>query len=149
MNKYRQGCYYWKLLLSHQFILFALPWLPAKFSDLSFRFYRKQLRGQQEKLTRKEQAVYVVQQYATSYFSKLYVEEIVDPTIKPRVEEMIQTILENGKKRLGTIEWLEPTTREKAQQKVEKMRFIVGYPDTFEHHPIPSLTETNLLQSLS
>lgn len=142
------GLDYWRLLLTHQFVLFALPWLPPKLSDLSFRFYRKQLRGQQEKLSRKGQAVYVVQQYATSFFSRLYVEEIVDPTIKPHVKEMIETILENGKQRLGTIEWLEPATREKAQEKIERMRFIVGYPDTFENHPIPSLTETNLLRNL-
>ena len=142
------GLDYWRLLLAHQFTLFALPWLPPNFSNLSFRFYRKQLRGQQKKLPRKQQAVYVVQQYATTYFSRLYVEEIVDPTIKPNIKEMIETILENGKKRLGTIEWLEPVTREKAQQKIEKMRFIVGYPDRFEQHPIPSLTESNLLQNL-
>ena len=142
------GLDYWRLFLTHQFVLFSLPWLPPPFSDVSFRFYRKQLRGQQKKLSRHEQALYVVQQYATSSFSRLYVEEIVDPSIKPQIQDMIQTILNNAQKRVGTIEWLEKATREKAQEKIGKMRFIVGYPDTFEQHPIPSLSDTNVLQNL-
>ena len=139
---------YWKLLLSYEFILFALPWLPPPLSDLSFQFYRNHLRGQQKKLSRNEQAVYVVQQYATTYFSRLYVEEIVDTSVKPKVEEMIQMILERGKSRVQTIEWLEPDTRKKAEEKIQKMRFIVGYPDQFEEHAVPSVTKTNILRNL-
>lgn len=142
------GLDYWKLLLSYEFILYALPWLPPEFSDISFRFYRKHLRGQQQKISRKDQAIYVIQQYATSYFSHLYVEKVVDKRGKPQVKAMIEMILERGKERIQSIEWLEPQTREKAKEKIEKMRFIVGYPDEFEEHTILQLSKTNLLQNL-
>jgi putative endopeptidase len=142
------GLDYWRLLLSHQFILFSLTWLPPPYSDVSFQFYKKHLRGQQKKLTRNEQAVYVVQQYATVFFSRLYAEEIVKKNVKEDVKEMIHKILDVGEKRLGKIEWLEPTTREKAQEKIRKMRFIVAYPDTFDTYPIPTLSTTNLLTNL-
>lgn len=142
------GLDYWRLLFSLQFILFCLPWLPPPYSDMSFAFYHKQLRGQQEKITREKQAVYVLQQYAPSFFSRLYVEKIVNPETKPLVTRMVQDFLKVAEKRLANTEWLEPETRVKAQEKVHKMKYIVGYPDSFEHHTIPSLVDNNILYNL-
>jgi putative endopeptidase len=142
------GLDYWRLLLCQQFLLYSLTWLPPPYSDISFQFYKRHLRGQQEKISRREQAVYVVQQYATMFFSRLYVDEIVNKDVKPQVEDMISNIKEVGEKRLGEISWLEPKTREKAQEKIRKMKFIVAYPDTFDQHPIPTLSTTNLLTNL-
>jgi putative endopeptidase len=142
------GLDYWRLLVSYEFILYALPWLPPEFSDISFEFYRKHLRGQQEKISRKEQAIYVIQQYATPYFSRLFVEKLVDRQVKPDVIQMIQMILETAKERIETIHWLEPQTRKKAKEKIEKMRYIVGYPDHFEQHNIVQLSKENVLENL-
>jgi putative endopeptidase len=142
------GLDYWRLLLCHEFLLYSMTWLPPLYSDISFRFYKQHLRGQQKKLARKEQAVYVVQQYATLFFSRLYVEEIVKKDVKPQVEDMISTIKTAAEKRVGDISWLESTTKEKAQEKIRKMKYIVAYPDRFDQHPIPTLSTTNLLTNL-
>ena len=142
------GLDYWRLLLSLEFISFCLPWLPPSYSDISFQFYKKQLRGQNEKLSREKQSVYVVQQYATPFFSRLYVEKIVDKSIKPHVTVMVDEFLHVAERRIGAIEWLEPKTREKAQEKVKKMRYIVAYPDQFEHHTLPKLKDNNVLFNL-
>ncbi len=142
------GLDYWKLLFSLHFILMCLPWLPPPYSDISFQFYRKQLRGQQQKLGREKQAVYVLQQYAPSFFSRLYVEKIVNKETKPQVIAMLQDFLKVAEDRLGKLEWLEPKTRVAAQEKVKKMNYIVGYPDSFEHHTFPSLQSNNILYNL-
>jgi putative endopeptidase len=139
---------YWKLLLSLQFILFAISWLPPPYSDLSFQFYRKTLRGQREKLPRKEQAIYVLQQYATPFFSRVYVEEMVNKETKPQVIEMIKDIKDAAEERLEQTIWLEKKTREKAKEKVHKLRYNVAYPDSFDHLTIPSLEKENLLYNL-
>ncbi len=142
------GLDYWKLLLSLEFLLFAIPWLPPSYSNVAFQFYKKQLRGQQEKLSREKQAIYVVQQYTTNFFSKLYVEKIVDPDVKPQVTLMVKEFLRVAENRLSTVEWLEPSTRKKAQEKIKKMRYSVGYPDSFDHYSYPKLKEDNLLFNL-
>ena len=142
------GLDYWRLLLCHQFILFTLPWLPPPYSDISFQFYRKTLRGQHQKLPRKEQALYVLQQYATPFFSRLYVEEIVNKNVKPQILTMIEEIKQAGEKRLEEVCWLEEKTREKAKEKLHKMRYSVAYPDSFDHHSIPVLQKDNLLYNL-
>jgi putative endopeptidase len=142
------GLDYWRLILSHEFLLYSLPWLPPEYSNLSFQFYRKQLRGQQKKLSREKQAIYVLQQYATPFFSRLYVDRIVDKSIKPKVEAMIEHFLKVGEKRLATVDWLEPKTRKAAQEKVSKMRFLVAFPDSFEQLSLPTLSKTNLLSNL-
>ena len=142
------GIDHWKLLLSLQFILFALPWLPPPYSDISFSFYKKQLRGQRKVLSRNEQAIYVLEQYATPLFSRLYVEKLVNKTVKPHATSMVEDLLHFAEKRLASLEWLEPKTREAAQKKVEKMRYSIAYPDSFDTFEIPTLSENNLLLNL-
>lgn len=142
------GLDYWRLLLSYQCILSSLAWLPPPYSTVSFQFYKKELRGQQKPLSREDQAIYVLQQYTTPFFSRLYKEKILDTSVKPKIETMVDEFLDVANKRLGELEWLEPKTREKAQEKVSKMRHIVAYPDHFEHHKIPSLKKDNLLYNL-
>jgi putative endopeptidase len=142
------GLDYWRLYLSFEFILFCLPWLPPPYTDISFQFFRKELRGQQKQLPRKEQAIYVLQQFATPFFSRLYKEKLLDPSIKPKIETMVHEFLDVAKTRLGELEWLEPQTRRKAQEKVSKMRAIVAYPDSFEHHTVPKLETNTLLSNL-
>jgi putative endopeptidase len=142
------GLDYWRLLLSLQFILFSLTWLPPPYSTLSFKLYHKALRGQQKPLPREKQAIYVVQRYSTSFFSRLYVEKIMDRSVKPHAIEMLQDLLHFAEKRLDAISWLEPKTREKAQEKVKRMRYIVAYPDHFEQHRIPKLNKDNSIYNL-
>jgi putative endopeptidase len=138
----------WKLLFSLEFLLYSLTWLPPPSSDISFRFYRKLLRGQQKKLDRSVQAVYVAQQYAMPFFSKLYKEQYINPSLKPSIESIIQELLHVAEKRLESVEWLEPSTRKKAQEKIHAMKFIVAYPDEFEHHVLPHVDDTHLLTNL-
>ncbi len=138
----------WKLLLSLEFLLYSVTWLPPRYSDISFRFYRKLLRGQKKKVSRDKQAIYVVQQYATPFFSRLYTEHFIDPSVKTNILHMIEEFLHVAKERLETIEWLEPKTRKRAQEKIEAMKFIVAYPDSFEHHSLPKLDSQNLVANL-
>lgn len=142
------GLDYWKLLLSLEFLLFALPWLPPQYSNLSFGFYRKLLRGQSKQLTRQEQAVYIVQSFAAPFFSQVYKEKLVDRSIKPHIETLVQECLHITQERLSTVEWLEPKTRLKAQEKVRKMKMAVAYPDSFETFTIPTLSPDNLVSNL-
>jgi putative endopeptidase len=138
----------WKLLLSLEFLLFALPWLPSDYSRISFQFYRKELKGQEKPLSRKEQAVYVVEQYASSLLSHVYVDKLVDKSVKPHVTEMLEDLKVSAQERLGTLTWLEEPTRKKAQEKVKRMRSLVAFPDHFEHHRIPRLESHTLLANL-
>jgi predicted metalloendopeptidase len=139
---------YWKLLLSLQFILSCVSWLPPPYSNLSFQFYKKTLKGQLQKLPRSEQAIHVLEQYATPFFSRVYVEEIVNKNTKPEIVAMLDDIKQAAEERLQATTWLEEKTREKAKEKVKKMRSSVAYPDTFDHHRIPILEKENLLSNL-
>ena len=138
----------WKLMLSLQFLLFALPWLPSSYSQLSFQFYRKELKGQEKPLPREKQAVYVVEQYASSFLSQLYVENSLDVSIKPHVISMLKDLLVSAQERVKTLDWLEPKTKEAAQEKIKKMKYLVAFPDRFEHHTVPKLSEKTLLINL-
>jgi predicted metalloendopeptidase len=142
------GLDYWKLLLSLEFLLFALPWLPPTYFNLSFGFYRNLLRGQSKQVPRSKQAIYAVQSFAAPFFSQIYKDKLVDTSIKPKIETLVQDCLQIAQERLSTVEWLEPKTRVKAQEKVQKMKMAVAYPDSFETFSIPKLSEDNVISNL-
>lgn len=138
----------WKLILSQHLILFSLPWLPDPFERISFQFYRKQLRGQQHPLSLPKKALYVVQQYATPLYSRLFVKEVADPSQKTAVQELLTEVLSVAENRVGSVEWLAPKTRRLAQEKVARMRSSVGYPDRFPEISLPTLTTSDMLVTL-
>lgn len=128
----------WKILLAHQLLLFSLPWLPDDLSRLAFQFYRKALRGQQHPQPLKIKAISIAQHYATPFLSKLYLERYADSNRKAQVTELVHDLLHFAQERIGTVEWLSPTTRELAKEKVKRMRASIGYPE--KSAPLPSLT---------
>jgi len=142
------GLDYWKLFLSHQIILTALPWLPAPFSSLYFNFYRKELRGQPHPVSPRLKALALVQYRATPLMSHLYREHLVDPSIKPQANALVQDLLESAKTYLSTLRWMEPQTKEKANQKLAAMGVNVAYPETQASLSPPPLDPTNLLANL-
>jgi putative endopeptidase len=142
------GLDYWKLLLSLEFLLFSLPWLPSQYSHLSFDLYRKLIRGQEKPVSKTKKALYIVQQFASPLFSQLYVKELVPKFLKPSATHLLKQLLEFADKRMDALDWLDQGTRDKAQEKIRNMRVSVAYPDSFEALPIPSLHEDALLANL-
>ncbi len=142
------GLDYWKLLLSLEFLLFSLPWLPSKYSHISFDLYRSLIRGQHEPVSKQKKALYVVQQFASPFFSRFYTERIVPKTLKSSATKLLEQLIVFADKRLDTLEWLEQQTRDKAQVKLRKMKMSVAHPDSFERLPIPTLQDNALLANL-
>lgn len=145
---YHIGVDYWKLLLSLEFLLFSLPWLPKAYSHLSFDLYRKLIRGQEKPVSKEKKALYIVQQFASPFFSRLYVKELVPKSLKPSATHLVKQLIEFADKRMDHLDWLEQRTRDKAQEKIRKIRLSIAHSDTVQQYPIPTLHEKALLANL-
>lgn len=62
-------------------------------------------------------------------FGKLYTEKYFSEESKHEVEKMTKQIIETFRSRLQNIDWLSDTTKQKALQKLDKMKIKIGYPD--------------------
>ncbi len=138
----------WRLLFASQLILHFLPYLPPPFDDLYFNFFHKYLRGQTEKLPQKDLTIETLVQWMTPFMSRLYVDYYGKPEIKREVGRFVNELKDAAKTRLGEVEWLQPATRKKAQEKIEKMISSIGYPNEFQNLPIPVVSSDNLGKNL-
>lgn len=138
----------WKLLFALQLVLYFLPFLPPPYDDLHFSFFHRKLRGQTEKIPQNRLTLRILEQWMTPFMSRMFVEEIADSTVKASATRFVKEIVDAAKERIGQVEWLIPSTRMKAREKVEKMRVSVGYPESFRTLPIPSVQNENLLENL-
>lgn len=138
----------WRLLLSTELLLHFLPYLPPPYDDLYFSFFHKYLRGQTEKVPQRALTIGIVEEWMTPFFSKLYLEYNPSQEIKSQATDLTKELLVAAKGRLKQVNWLQPSTKEKAIEKVEKMLLSIGYPDTFSKLSIPEVKSDNLLENL-
>lgn len=138
----------WKLLFAVEVILHFLPYLPPPFDDLHFFFFRKWLRGQTQKIPQRELTILLLEEWMTPFLSKLYVNQFGEPEIKRETGRFVEELIDVAKDRLEETEWLQPATRKKAVEKVDRMILSIGYPNTFTKLPIPTVKSDNLLENL-
>lgn len=138
----------WKLLLSTHLILHALPLLPPPFDDIHSGLFEKKLRGQSRKLPQKELTIRLLQDWMPTTTSKLYQKYFVDPSLKRNATEFVKTIQAAAVDRIRNTTWFADQTREKAVQKVKKMKLGVAYPEKLKPLTGIHLQTDNLLQNI-
>lgn len=138
----------WKLLFATEAILHFLPYLPPPYDDIHFSFFRKLLRGQTEKIPQKDLTIALLEDWMTPFLSKLYVNEFGEPEIKRQTARFVQELVDVAKDRLQETDWLQPSTRKEAVEKVKKMIVSIGYPDSFAKLQVPAVKSDNLLENL-
>lgn len=141
---------HWILYLKKEFILNFISILPPPFDDIHFELYRKRLRGQASKTPQYILTLELIKNWMTQFISRIYVDIIMSKlSLKKEATKFVREIVDSAEIRLGDVEWLQPTTRDKAQEKVKHMLCSVGYPDSFYSNlKIPTLTIDNLLKNL-
>jgi predicted metalloendopeptidase len=110
--------------------------------------YRKELRGQSEKIPQKILTLYLVQEFLTGSLGYLYTKIYVPPCIKQDATLLVKDILQSSKERLDEVTWLEKSSREKAKKKIDNIYTGVAYPDTIERDHKISLNSQQLIQNL-
>lgn len=82
--------------------------------------------------TPEELAADLVNSTLGDYVDQLYVERHFSAEAKADVERMIQSFIDNYKERVAGLDWMSDKTKRKAIEKLDNMRFFVGYPDQWD-----------------
>ena len=67
------------------------------------------------------------------YVDQLYVKRYFSAEAKADVERMVQSFIDNYKKRINSLNWMGEETRQRDIEKLDNMRFFVGYPDEWDN----------------
>jgi putative endopeptidase len=119
----------WKDLLTFHTLDRHADLLPKKFADLSFQFHSHALQGVPQQRERSKRAVDATSEALGFAVGQLYVERYFPASAKQQVEQLVQNLIAAFNTRLETLEWMTPSTREKARAKLKTLRVQVGYPD--------------------
>ena len=124
----------WKDLLVFHTINASAPLLPKAYADLSFDFYGKTLQGTPEQQPRWKRAVAATNTDLGDAVGQLYVKKYFPASSKAEVQQLVQNLIAAFKERMGTLTWMTPATRAKAEEKLETLKVGVGYPEKWRNY---------------
>ncbi len=118
-------------------------YLTKELDDLSFDFYGRKLKGQQEQRALDKRGLSFVNGNVGELLGKLYVKEYFPEEAKQACQEMVQYLVKSFDMHIRNLEWMSPATKEKALDKLSKFKVKIGYPDKWKDYS--KLTISNSL----
>jgi putative endopeptidase len=147
----------WKDWLTFHTIDRQAPLLPRAFVSENFDFYGKTLAGTPELSARWKRAVEAVGELRgrTVGFreepgmgdavGKLYAKAYFPASAKAQIQEMVRQIAAAFDRRIEALDWMAPTTKAQAREKVGTLYVGVGYPDRWVDYSGLEISRGDLL----
>ena len=102
-----------------------------------FDFYSKKLNGVKKPKSLEKRGAIFTEEYLSDIFSKLYLENHVDPSIKENFVDFVETLRSALLTKLEKAEWMCENTRVKALDKLRCMELkVVGPSELRDYHEI-------------
>jgi putative endopeptidase len=105
--------------------------LPARFADEDF-LLDKQLSGQAEQRPRWKRCVEAADESLGELLAQSFVKKRFGPESRAAVQKMVADISAAFRREVGRLSWMNDPTRDRAQEKLDKMAYLIGYPDQWK-----------------
>lgn len=132
----------WKTALQFRTLKSTADYLSTEIEQEKFEFYGKVMVGQQQMKPRwKRVLVGGVVGLLEDSIGKMYTDRHFGSDAKEACLYMVNILTEILRKKIEKVDWMEPDTKEKAKEKLDKFRPMIGYPDKWDIEDIPQLLE--------
>lgn len=129
------------------------PYLSQDFVEHHFKFYGKTLSGKEVIQPRWKRAVQATNQALGMLVGRFYVQKHFPATSKKRMLELVGNLKNAMASRIKSLDWMTSETKDKALEKLQKMKLKIGYPDKWKDYSALEIREDsyalNILRSLS
>jgi putative endopeptidase len=105
--------------------------LPLRFDEESFAFYGRKVLGKQEQLARPKRVVAALTADMGEALSQRFVAQTFPADAKQRALSMVEAILAEMRRSLGTRAWMGEQTRSRGLAKLDALSVKIGYPDAW------------------
>ncbi|WP_099367329.1 M13 family metallopeptidase [Sphingobacterium sp. 1.A.4] len=112
----------------------ATGYLTKELDELSFNFYGRTLKGQQEQRALDMRGLEFVNGTVGELLGKIYVKDNFPAEAKQACEELVQYLIKSFDLHIKNLAWMSPTTKEKALEKLSKFNVKIGYPDKWKDY---------------
>lgn len=112
----------------------ATSYLTKDLDELSFDFYGKKLKGQQEQRALDKRGLEFVNGSVGELLGKLYVAQHFPTEAKEACAELVGYLIKAFEVRISNLDWMSPVTKEKALEKLSKFTVKIGYPDKWKDY---------------
>lgn len=104
-------------------------YLSDKFVNTNFDFYGKELAGTKSLKPRWKRTVGTVNEALGQEVGQMYVAKYFPEKAKERMLTLVDNLKLSLSERISKLDWMSPTTKAKAQEKLKNFIVKVGYPD--------------------
>lgn len=120
--------------LSFRTVSDAAPYLNKAIDEANFDFYGKKLIGQKQQRPLDKRALRLINNQLGQEFAQFYVAKFFPPTAKQDLTEIAAYLVKAYHKRIEQLEWMSPTTKAKAKEKLNKFIIEIGYPNKWKNY---------------
>jgi predicted metalloendopeptidase len=124
----------WRDYLTIHYLHVWSDYLPTKVADADFAFYGGSLLGNVQQLPRNIRATQLLDDVLGESIGRIYVARYFPPASKANVQLLVANVLKAYDSSIQTLEWMTPTTRRKALEKLHRIGVKIGYPDTWRDY---------------
>jgi putative endopeptidase len=123
----------WRSYLDAHILDAAAPYLPQRFVEEAFTLTRL-ITGQKEQRPRWKRCVSYTDSSLGELLAQPYVAAAFGGESKSAAERMADGIAQAFSANLRFVDWMDAPTQDKAQQKLQKMVRLIGYPDKWRSY---------------
>jgi putative endopeptidase len=137
----------WKVYLKANSLVRYADVLSKPFVNASFE-YTKVLSGQAVQKTRGEKMANVVDNYLGEALGELYVKKYFSEDAKKRMLVLVNNLQKAYAKRIDNLEWMSPSTKQKAKEKLFAITKKIGYPDKWRDYSNVSVARAAYFENM-
>lgn len=118
------------------------------FYDARFEFVSKAFTGASEQIPRWERCISYTSNSLGEALGEAYVNKAFSKSSKSKAIDLISNLSKQFEKNLATLDWMDVDTKAKAKEKVSKLKYKIGYPDSWRNYDSLSVSNSSLLENV-
>lgn len=139
----------WKSYLKWGLINNNAVYLNSTLDKEHFSFYGKIINGTETQQQMWRRGVNEVNNSLGEIVGKVYVKKHFTPQAKEKMTILVKNLLNAYGESIKTLDWMTPTTKKEALDKLSKFMLKIGYPDKWKDYTSLTITKNNLYKNIT
>ena len=135
----------WKAYFRWHLLSDYAPYLASQFADEHFVYYGTALRGIEQNEARWKRGVHLIDRSIGEGLGRIYIAKYFPTDAKARVEQLVKNLLAAYQADIERLDWMSPTTRQKAIEKLAKFTYKIAYPSKWRDYSALRIVKGDLL----